>query len=150
MEDVVLLVVGGGPMEGYYRDLTRKRGLSQVVFVGDVQHERVPTFLSIADIALLYLSEDVAANQYRCSLKLREYFAAGVKVLCNDVGELPEFAEYTYQSGSCIHEVTATIVDVLQKGGDGREKRAQRFARDHLQWRGLVENLTKTFGDIAR
>ena len=133
-----LLVVGGGPKLDEYRRLVAGMGLAdRVGFTGEVPHGDVPAFVAVADAALLYFS-DRLANRYRCSLKLREYFAAGLRVVCNDGGELKQFAHLTYQSGSAPREFAAAIVRALSGGSDGRERTAKTYAADHLDWRAIV------------
>ncbi|MEI6297381.1 MAG: glycosyltransferase [Verrucomicrobiota bacterium] len=139
----VLLVVGGGPLRQHFENLAGQMGLtSQVHFTGEVSHGDVPAFFAVADVALLYFSPRLV-NQYRCSLKLREYFAAGVKVVCNDVGELPTFAHLTYQSSSDPAAFAANIVRVLRGGGDRREQQAHDYARQQLHWPRLIEQATR-------
>jgi len=90
--DARLLVVGGGPRLEAYHALVRSMGLADhVAFTGEVAHGDVPAYVAVGDAALLYFSPRLASD-YRCSLKLREYFAAGVRVVSNDVGELKSFA----------------------------------------------------------
>jgi len=138
LPDAFLLVVGGGPLlDQYRRTVQAMRLTAQVCFTGEVPHQDVPAHVALARVALLYLSPRLASD-YRCSLKLREYLAAGLPVACNDVGELKEFAQLTYQCGSDPRVFAATIVRVLRGGGDGREQAARAYAREHLDWRRIV------------
>jgi glycosyltransferase involved in cell wall biosynthesis len=136
--DALLVIVGGGPRQEYYETMAQLLGLEQhVKFIGEVPHGEVRAYLALAEIALLFFSPR-KVNAYRCSLKLREYFAAGLKVICNNFGELKQYAHLTYQSGSEVQEFAATIIHILQSGGDGRECEAREFARRHLDWRTIV------------
>ena len=138
LPDAVLLVVGGGPRLDPYRRLAREMGLEGAVrFTGQVRHEQVPAYFALAQSALLYFSAR-PVNVYRCSLKLREYFASGVPVVCNDVGELKDFAHLTYQSGSDLREFAALAVRVLRGHSDGRERAARAHACEHLDWSRIV------------
>ena len=94
--DSLLLVVGGGPLLVHYQRRSKSLGLErQVVFTGEVSHSEVPSYVGLSEVALLFFSERLV-NAYRCSLKLREYFAAGIPVVCNDFGELKQYAHFTY------------------------------------------------------
>lgn len=138
LPDALLLVVGGGPMLEAYREMVRTMGLAdKVAFTGEVPHQDVPAYVAVGSTALLYFSPRLASD-YRCSLKLREYFAAGVRVVSNDVGELKEFAHLTYQSPSDPKQFAAAIVRVLQGFSDGRERTARIYAAEHLDWRAIV------------
>lgn len=139
--DGLLLVVGGGPRQRRYEATTRSMGLAgHVTFTGELAHAAVPACLAVADAAVLYFGPR-RVNAYRCSLKLREYCAAGVKIVCNDAGELGRFADLTYQSTSDVADFAATLTRVLQGHGDGRERKAREFARAHLDWQRIVTSI---------
>ena len=76
----------------------------------------------MGDAAIVYY-KDIEVNYFRESMKLREMLALGLKVVCNDVGDLERFKDYTYQTGSGHEEVAHQLVSVLRDGGDGREAR---------------------------
>ncbi|MGH7888749.1 MAG: glycosyltransferase, partial [Candidatus Binatia bacterium] len=132
--DCVLLIIGGGPLLGHFRKMAVEMGLAgRVQFTGEIAHADVPRHFAWGEIALLYMTPRLV-NEYRCSLKLREYFAAGLKVVSNDVGELSEYAHLIYQTGSGLGEFAAMIVRVLDGFDDGRQKVAQEFVREQLDW----------------
>lgn len=138
LPDAFLLVVGGGPLLDSYRQMAQEMGLAaHVGFTGEVPHGDVPAYLASAQAAVLYFSPR-PASEYRCSLKLREYFAAGLRVVCNDVGELKDFAHLTYQSSSAPQLFAANLLRVLQGHSDGREQAARAYACEHLDWREIV------------
>jgi glycosyltransferase involved in cell wall biosynthesis len=142
--DGLLLVVGGGPRQKRYESMTHDLGLAgHVTFSGELPHAAVPACLAVADVAVLYFVPR-RVNTYRCSLKLREYCAAGIKIVCNDAGELSRFAHLTYQSTSDVTDFAATLTRVLQGHGDGRERAARAFARTHLDWRHIVAGVAAT------
>lgn len=138
MPEARLLVVGGGPMlQCYCREVARM-GLGKcVVFTGQVPHSEVRVYAAFVRVALLYFSPR-RVNGYRCSLKLREYFAAGIPVVCNDYGELPEFEDYTYGGSSDFEKLAETVFDVMDGRSDGREQRARTMASERLDWDRLV------------
>jgi glycosyltransferase involved in cell wall biosynthesis len=145
LPDVVLMVVGGGPRFDHYREMAREMGMDSVIFVGTVEHEDVRNFFSIANAALIYFSQRFV-NEYRCSLKLREYLAAGLPIVCNDFGELKQFAEFTYNSPTSVDAFAGQLSAVLQGSLDGREQRGQAYARQQLDWKTTIsEDCRKTF-----
>ena len=93
--------------------------------------------------------DPIEANAFRCSMKLREYLAMEKKVVTNDVGELADFARFTYQSSSRIDDFAATIEQALE-GGDGREMEGARFVRERYDWRAIgarfVQRLAAIYG----
>lgn len=138
LPDALLVIVGGGPLLDHYRRMAQGMGLAgHVRFTGEVRHEEVPAYFARARSAVLYFSAR-PVNEYRCSLKLREYFAAGLPVVCNDVGELKDFAHLTYQSNSDPAGFAALVVRVLKGHSDGRERAARAYAAERLDWSGIV------------
>jgi glycosyltransferase involved in cell wall biosynthesis len=137
----LLMIVGGGSLLQYYKDRVKDLGIEKHIhFTGSVSQEQTQEYLMIADVALVYLSHR-PVNACRCSLKLREYFAAGIKVVCNDFGELPEFREWTYQTTSSLEEYSKQILKNLSGYSDHREITAQGFAREKLDWAGIVSQV---------
>ena len=82
---ILLLVVGGGTDFLRYRDLARQLGAEDhVVFVGAVEHERVPTYVQASDVALVAMRRDVTTNP----LKLYEYWCCAKPVVASDQASL--------------------------------------------------------------
>ena len=68
-----------------YRDLARQLGAEDhVVFVGAVEHERVPTYVQASDVALVAMRRDVTTNP----LKLYEYWCCAKPVVASDQASL--------------------------------------------------------------
>jgi len=137
----VLTVVGGGARLDEFRRTVAALGLDgSVELVGEVHPEEVPAYLAGADAAVAWAS-DRPVNRHRCSLKLREYLAAGLPVVCNDVGELADYADVTYQVTGTGPAAIAALVDTLDRvlGGDGdaREDAGRRLAAT-LDWQPIV------------
>jgi glycosyltransferase involved in cell wall biosynthesis len=146
----VLLIIGGGPMLTHYQKMVVEMGLTgRVHFTGEIAHADVPRYFARGDVALLYMSNRLV-NAYRCSLKLREYFAAGLKIVCNDFGELSEYAHLTYQTKSAVADFAGMIVRVLNGHDDGRQTKAQRFAVEQLDWPRLIETAAEDLSHRAK
>ena len=132
----VLTVVGGGARLAEFRRTVAARGLAgSVELVGHVRAAEVPAYLSGADVAVTWAT-DRLVNRHRCSLKLREYLAAGLPVVCNDVGELRDFAAVTYQVTSEA-DLADELVRRLDGDSDGREVAGRSLAGE-LDWQPIV------------
>lgn len=132
----VLTVVGGGARLGEFRRTVRELGLDgSVELVGHVRPGEVPAYLAGADVAVTWSTER-PVNQHRCSLKLREYLASGVPVVCNDVGELADFGAVTYQVATEA-ELADELVRRLDGESDGREVAGRTLAAE-LDWQPIV------------
>lgn len=131
---IKLLIVGGGPLLKYYKSMAAKMNLqNNVFFTGYVKVHDVPRYINIANTCIVYY-RDKRVNYYRTSMKLREYLAMGKKVVCNDVGDLKLFEDYTYQTSSNLEDFAQTIADVVEQEPDKRVKAGQRFVVDNYSW----------------
>ena len=106
-----------------------------VELVGEVRPAEVPAYLAGADVAVAWAT-DRPVNLHRCSLKLREYLAAGLPVVCNDVGELGGYGDVTYQVRT-PEALAAEVVRIFDGEGDGREDAGRRLAAT-LDWQPIV------------
>jgi glycosyltransferase involved in cell wall biosynthesis len=135
----LLLIVGSGPRLHRLEKLARRLGLrGGVQFVGGVQRVEVAQYIARADAALLYVA-DQPFNRYRCSLKLREYLAAGAEVVCTNVGELREFDEVTHQTDPTPEAFARMTERVFAGFEPSLAAAARRFARCELDWPHIVE-----------
>ncbi|OLN28942.1 Glycosyltransferase [Desulfovibrio sp. DV] len=83
------VVVGGGPLADALRRRAGELGLHRrVVFLGPVAHEAVPDLLVDLDIALACYPAQEAF--YFSPMKVLEYMAAGLAVVCGRVGQMRE------------------------------------------------------------
>ncbi len=134
--EAVLSVVGGGARLGEFRQRVADLGLDRSVqLVGEVRPAEVPAYLAGADVAVAWAT-DRPVNLHRCSLKLREYLAAGLPVVCNDVGELGGYGDVTYQVRT-PEALAAEVVRIFDGEGDGREDAGRRLAAT-LDWQPIV------------
>ena len=135
------LVIGGGPLERRFQRIARKLGVDRVTtFTGYVPPHEVADYLLLGDAAVVYY-KDIEVNYFRESMKLREMLGLGLKVVCNNVGDLKRFADYTYQVDSDHQSVARELVRVLETGGDGRETRGKAYVDAHLDWNVIGERL---------
>lgn len=86
------VVIGDGPLAGELRRLAVGLGLEdRVVFVGAVDHERVPSLLVDLDVALAcYPKQD---GFYFSPMKVLEYMACGLPVVCGRAGQMQQLVE---------------------------------------------------------
>jgi glycosyltransferase involved in cell wall biosynthesis len=141
LPELRLLVVGGGPRERRLRRLAKQVGIGDVaVFTGHLPPEMVVDYLRIADVGVVYYRDD-PVNYFRESMKLREMLSLGLKIVCNDVGDLGDFAAFTYQARTDQESMANELVRVLEQGGDGRERRGMEFVRRNLDWERLGRHL---------
>ena len=81
------IMIGGGSGIPHLKQRCREYGIEdQIVFLGYVAYEKLPTFLSLIDICLSTQSNDIV-GKVRTTGKLPLYLAAGRYVLASKVGE---------------------------------------------------------------
>jgi glycosyltransferase involved in cell wall biosynthesis len=139
------IVIGGGPLEKKFHALAKRMGLEeQTIFTGYLVPKDVVQYLLMGDAAIVYY-KDREVNYFRESMKLREMLALGLKVVCNDVGDLRNFQDYTYQVKTDLQAASDMLVKVLTTKGDGREKKGLKFIQENMDWdkigRGLWDRI---------
>ncbi|MFC1711406.1 glycosyltransferase [Patescibacteria group bacterium] len=138
--EVRLVVIGDGKRKKEFQLLSSKLGIDKnIIWVGSLLLKKVSVFLNLADICLLYY-QPKKANLYRSSLKIREYLALGKKVVCNNVGELKNFKDYTYQTTSRLIDYSKMIQKVLTGLNDNRQKKGEVFIKKEYNWEMIARN----------
>lgn len=85
-DDLVLLLVGGGEMEGELRDQVEKmKLLGKVILPGRIPHERIPGIYSLVDI-LVYPRYSMRLTELVTPLKPLEAMAMGKPLVASDIG----------------------------------------------------------------
>jgi glycosyltransferase involved in cell wall biosynthesis len=121
--DVELVLAGHGPL---LEELRRaSAGEPGVHILGDLSHDRIPGLLRALDIgAAPYLADE---DFYFSPLKVLEYLAAGLPVVCPRIGDLPELvgnAGILYDAGD-----PAGLAGALARLAGDRELRAHAAAQ---------------------
>jgi glycosyltransferase involved in cell wall biosynthesis len=107
---VTMSIVGDGRRKAEFERLVREAGLDgRIRFTGTIDHAALPAFMAVHRIGINYMRPSTV-NQCRAILKIREYLACGLDVVCNDVGDVALFREY-------IH-VRPDIVSMFEAVGD--------------------------------
>ena len=131
-DDSVLVIAGGGPMEGHYRKSSKKMGLGgKTVFLGQIKQEDIAAFMSAADVCLVYY-KDAAVNRYRASMKLREYLWAGNKTAATLVGEIKDFKKYVFGSAAAPAAFAAAMEAALKS--KKTPFAARKFIKKEYNW----------------
>jgi glycosyltransferase involved in cell wall biosynthesis len=85
--DIQLLIAGRGPAEKELRRLAQATGVDDCVrFEGFIPHQDLPDLLAQGDIGVA-TSRSVSFRQYASPLKIVEYMATGLPVVCSGGGE---------------------------------------------------------------
>jgi glycosyltransferase involved in cell wall biosynthesis len=129
-----LVIAGTGPEWGEAEGRVESSGLAERVhLIGQLAHRDVPALLRALDAGIAPYTPE--ADFYFCPLKVLEYLAAALPVVCPAIGDIPSLAEGAglYYSAGDVNGLT----DVLRNLVDQPERRhaavveAERQAR---QW----------------
>jgi len=165
MPTVRYVMVGTGRMEQYIRDRIRDMHIEDhVEMVGDVANTDVPRYLCAADVVVFPSTAESS------SLSCGEAMAMGKKIVSSRVGGLIELLGKESERGWLVDLVPWTssnydapltldaeryasfaevLVDALRDTSGVREKRAQDFARQELDW-SIVAQKTETLYENTR
>jgi glycosyltransferase involved in cell wall biosynthesis len=138
-DDVKVLVIGDGVRRPHFVREVEAHGLRErMVFAGYIPHADMPGVLKLAKVGINYMAP-TRANQCRASIKVREYLAAGLSVVCNPVGEAEIFADYVTFC-SRIEEFPDAMSRALAGRTPESVEAAQRFVEFQYSWPRLIED----------
>ena len=129
--DVHFLVIGGPEKNRqYFQKLSQKKAVSNVNFMGFVEHNLIPYYLYASDILLALWSLKVPTINYCSPLKVFEYMAAGRTIVAHDFPTIREVLENEKDSILCEPDNFDSLKSALSKA--------------------LIEQDTSNYGKIAR
>jgi len=144
-----ILVVGQGRQgeETLLLRAARDGGFSSsLVMAGWVEPAQLPDYLAAADVAF-YPFSDTPVNRAKCPAKLTELLRAGIPVVADRVGQIPEYVAPDMQSLLCNpgdqDEMAAKCADLLLDA----DRRAQAsstlrsYILENYSWRRYAELL---------
>lgn len=118
--------------------------------VREVPHAQVGEWLAASDFGLI-LREDVLVNQVSSPIKISEYLAAGLTVICTrNIGDLSELVSTRGVGLSLDLESIQDwnkLLNLIDDSGNRATRRqmARAIAREQLQWDAHVETLQRLF-----
>ena len=122
------------------QDIQQAEKSDNYLFCGRQPPEKVPLFLSAADVAVLPM-EDNIAERSRFPIRLGEFMAAGLPVVAHDIGEVGRVLKETgsgmvannpSEFQACLHSLLADPKKREAMGETGR-----RAARTTFSWSAL-------------
>jgi glycosyltransferase involved in cell wall biosynthesis len=127
-----IIIGGGGPLEGYYRNLIRELDIKDIMITGRLEQREVARYLSMVDYGLIYM-EDNDENRMRFSFKVMEYLAMNVTVIGHLVGSTRDvFGEYCYLCEPGIDSFAQKIIHVIEN--NLKKENAREFLIKNYDW----------------
>lgn len=130
--DMSMDVVGDGCRRKEFEEMVLTSGIeNQIRFVGKIDHNSLPQFIAKHQIGINYM-RPLEVNRCRAILKIREYLACGLNVVCNDVGDVELFKENIYIEAdieSMFSRVDNLLSSPFEKNFSGR-----KVVDEHYTW----------------
>lgn len=140
-----LLVVGDGDDYQTLVHLRDARLGDRLILTGRVDYDRIPEFLSAADVLLLPF-HTCPATEHIVPIKLYEYMAAGKPVIASPLpGILRDIGENNGVIYAPAEKQVETAMSILRDAGEPGKK-ARQFVEMHCDW----ETITVEFEGLLR
>ena len=108
-----------------------------------MDHRKLPAFVAAHRIGINYM-RDSQVNRCRAILKIREYLACGLEVICNDVGDVDLFREYIHVEPT-IEAMFATVTVLLSQSRRVNE-RGRSFIGERYRWPVIIDAFLERIG----
>ena len=91
LENVILIIIGGGEHKNYYEQLAVEKGVDKkTIFLGKVNQKELLNYTAGADIGLALIENISLSYYYALPNKMFEYILAGVPVLASNFPQMKE------------------------------------------------------------
>lgn len=148
IENVKFLVIGGGSNLVRFRKVVDDSGLGkQVVFTGFVKHEDIPLYLTLGDIGINYM-ENNKANHFRVPIKVKEYLAAGLPVVTNEIGDYYLLKDHICMAGN-VDEFVQLVKQALDSHDEDYVVR-QNVIEETYNWKYIIQKFKTTVEELVR
>lgn len=153
MPKVSFWIIGGPNEKADYVKREHVDGkLNNLIITGHITHDKVPFYLSAADVLLAFWSRSVSTIDYCSPLKLFEYMAAGRIILAHDFPTIREVIKDGFNGFLCepeSHEdaVTKLRLALTCNRSDSMANQAKVDAFNYYTWniraKKIIESLMK-------
>lgn len=146
IQKVKFLVIGGGKNLSNFKEVVRNHGIPEkVVFTGYIDHSEAQKYLALGDIGINYM-EDKKANHFRVPIKVKEYLAAELPVVTNDIGDyylLQDYIDIAKDDEELIKQVKQILSD---------ERKIDITAIEQIKkiynWKTIIAEFNQTLEEI--
>lgn len=141
-EELVLLLIGGGPLEHELINLSIELQIEDAVFfTGFVDYSLLPSFLKIADVAINPFEKELVTN-VALPHKVLQYMASGIPAISTDLDGL--FAVLGGDSGVDWVDSPAEIIPRAVAMSQRSSQELEKQAEIQLHAVNLIFNLPKS------
>jgi len=150
LKDCLLVIIGDGEFEDYYRNLAKEMGINErVIFAGKINQNEILSYTKTADIGLSIIENMSLSYYYALPNKLFEYIMAEIPVVVSNLPQMKEIVE-KYEVGKIVDldnpdELVEAIRQLIENEGlYNKFKENCRTASQELNW----ENESQKYLDI--
>ena len=139
--ELFMSVVGDGCRRLEFEKEIRRLGIEkQVSFKGQLDHRELPAFIASHRIGINYMRPS-EVNQCRAILKIREYLACGLDVVCNNVGDVELFKPHINIEADV--EYIRKRIDSILKTQPIRNILGRKYILDNFRWSSIISDFIK-------
>ena len=136
--DTVISVVGDGIRRSdFEQQIAACSQIKNCTFYGLIPHSDLAAFIARHEVGINYMHKSFV-NDCRAVLKLREYLACGLQVVCNNTGDSDVFTQYVHICNS-IQEIGEEITTMFSKGFS-LNTAGHDYVCSALSWEAIVES----------
>ncbi|MFN3872326.1 MAG: glycosyltransferase [Ignavibacterium sp.] len=146
-DDFVLVVIGGGEMLDYYKQLSEKMSLqNKVFFIGKIPQDKLIDYTAGAFVGLSLIENVSLSYYYALPNKLFEYIMAEIPVIATNLPQMKKIID-TYKIGFAIEENNLTrLKEILTKLKEDETSYDEirlncKKASEQLNWDNEVKKL---------
>ncbi len=145
--NVRIIVIGDGVKREYFEnEITSQNLHNNVEFTGRIEHASIPEVMAQAQIGINFMHPSFT-NNCRAILKIREYLAVGLQVVCNNAGDAEIFKKHIYIEEN-IKDMTNRCLELLKE--DIPVNMAGRdFIESTCNWEILVTDFLKHINAVT-
>ncbi len=149
-EYVKFLIIGGGSLETELKLKAKGYRLeARAIFLGHIEPERVPQYLTISDIFIRPSLSEGLGNVFL------EAMAVGVPVIATPVGGIPDFLKNRETGLFCAVNNPQSIAEKVMEyinnpdQTDKIVKNAQKLVRENYDWNLIAEKMKSIFEELS-
>jgi glycosyltransferase involved in cell wall biosynthesis len=149
--DTIEIIVAGGTLiqVEYYKDIINEQKLSNIKFVGRVDHLEIPKFLFASDYLIGVWSKNIPTINYCSPLKIFEYMATGKIIVAQGYKTIKEVLKDGYNSVIIEPDSKESLVAAFNKilsnetEYDKIGDQARKDGFELYSWKVRVEKIIK-------
>lgn len=147
-KDATISVIGDGIRLLSFEATAMKVGLgSQIKFLGRIPHADLPGIIARHAIGINYMRSSFV-NNCRAILKIREYLACGLQVVCNNTGDADLFNTYVFNEPD-IDSMEARL-NTLLCGNPTINHSGRKFIEDSFSWKSIMVDFINTHQELFK